>query len=353
MPRGMTMFSLSRDKCFIIAEMSANHGRDFDKAVAIVRAAKECGADAVKLQTYTPDTLTIDCDNEFFRISGTAWEGRTLHELYREAYTPWQWQPKLKEIAEELGILLFSTPFDATAVDFLEEMDVPCHKIASFENVDLPLIAKVAATGKPVLMSTGMATQEEIQEAVDTFRGAGGGELVLLKCTSAYPSPLQEMHLNTIPYMRERFGLDVGLSDHSSGTEAAIAAVALGACVIEKHFCLDSSEPGPDTFFSVDPDGLAELVRGVRSVEAALGEVRFGSTQRQQASLALRRSLFVVEDVKAGERFTGDNVRSIRPGHGMHTRHLQEVLGARATRDIPRGTPLDWELVDSTGKEYA
>lgn len=345
------MFSLSKDKCFIIAEMSANHGRDFDKAVKIIEEAKECGADAVKLQTYTPDTLTIDCDNKYFRIEGTAWEGRTLYDLYEEAHTPWEWQPKLKRVADDLGMVLFSTPFDDTAVDFLEKMGVPCHKIASFENVDIPLIRKVAATGKPVIMSTGMASESEIEEAVNAFRGAGGKELVLLKCTSAYPAPVEEMHLRTIPHLAERFGVSVGLSDHSLGNEAALAAVALEACVIEKHFCLDASEPGPDSFFSLDPAGFKALVDGVRTVEKAMGTVRFGLSEKQKASAVFRRSLFVVADMEEGEVFSAKNVRSIRPGHGLHTRYLEQVFGERASKAIKRGTPLAWELLNIKGSK--
>lgn len=328
---------------FIIAEMSANHGGDFGRAVELLRAAKAAGADAVKLQTYTADTMTIDCDNEYFRIKGTLWEGRTLHDLYREAFTPWDWQPRLKAAAEEMGLVLFSTPFDATAVDFLEAMGVPCHKIASFENGDLPLIRKVAATGKPVIMSTGMASLAELDEAVRTFRQAGGKELALLKCTSAYPAPPEEMHLKTIPYLAARYGVPVGLSDHTLGIAAPIAAVALGACIIEKHFCLDRGVPGPDSAFSLEPAEFKAMVDAVRDVEQALGHVCFELTEKQKASAAYRRSLFVVQDVAAEELFTEANVRAIRPGHGLHTRHLEEVLGKRAAQGIARGTPLGWE----------
>jgi len=330
---------------FVIAEMSANHGHNFDTAVRVLEAAKEVGADAVKLQTYTADTLTIDCDNECFRIKGTLWEGRTLHDLYREAYTPWEWQPRLKEIADNMGIMLFSTPFDATAVDFLEEMDVPLHKIASFENVDLPLIHKIAATGKPVIMSTGMASEAELEESVAAFHEAGGGELVLLKCTSAYPAPPEEMNLMTIPYLHEKFGLPVGLSDHTLGAEVAIAAVALGARVIEKHFCLDRSTPGPDSAFSMEPEEFKSMVDGIRKVEKALGEVSFELTEKQQESAVFRRSLFVVADMEKGELFTESNVRSIRPGQGLHTRHFGDVLGEKASCSIKRGTPFSWDMM--------
>jgi pseudaminic acid synthase len=330
---------------FVIAEMSANHGRDFDTAVRVLEAAKEAGADAVKLQTYTADTLTIDCDNDYFRIKGTLWDGRTLYDLYNEACTPWEWQPRLKAIADQMGLLLFSTPFDATAVDFLEDMGVPFHKIASFENVDLPLIRKVAATGKPVIMSTGMASEAELEESVAAFREAGGTELVLLKCTSAYPAPPEEMNLNTIPYLRNKFNVPVGLSDHTLGTEVAIAAVALGARVVEKHFCLDRSQPSPDSAFSMEPDEFKAMVNGIRTVEKALGDVDFTLTAKQKESAAFRRSLFVVADMEEGDLFTEENLRAIRPGHGLHTRHLDEILGKKALSRIVRGTPMSLELI--------
>lgn len=331
---------------YVIAEMSANHGQRFDKAVEIVRAAKDAGADAVKLQTYTPDTITIASGREEFRVrGGTIWDGRNLHDLYAEAYTPWEWQPKLKKVAEELGVDLFSSAFDATAVDFLEEMGVPAHKVASFELVDIPLIRKIARTGKPLIMSTGMATVEEIEEALQAAREAGASQIVLLKCTSAYPASAEEMNLRTIPEMERRFGVPVGLSDHTMGIAAPVAAVALGACIIEKHLTLSRSAPGPDSAFSLEPDEFKVMVNAVRTAEKALGKVHFGLSAKEEASRVFRRSLFVVAAVKQGEEFTSANVRSIRPGHGLHTRHLAEVLGRRATRDIERGTPLNWELV--------
>lgn len=342
----MPMFTKDRP-VFIIAEMSANHGQDYDQAVRIIHAAKEAGADAIKLQTYTPDTITIDCDNEYFQIQGTIWDGRSLHDLYGEAYTPWDWHPKLKQVADELGLMLFSTPFDFTAVDFLEEMDVPCHKIASFEMIDLPLIRKVAQTGKPVIMSTGMATEAEIEEAVDAFKNAGGTELVLLKCTSAYPAPPEEMNLRTIPYLADKFGVLSGLSDHTLGIDMPVAAVALGARVIEKHFCLSRGEGGPDTAFSLEPAEFRAMVDAVRNVEKGLGQVCFELTEKQKSSLTFRRSLFVVRDMEAGEAFTEENVRSIRPGHGLHTRHYEEILGRTATESIRKGTPLSMELINS------
>lgn len=331
---------------FIIAEVSANHGGDLDSALRIIESAKAAGANAVKLQTYTADTLTIDCDNDYFRIKGTLWEGQTLYGLYTKAFTPWEWQPRLKTAAEALGLAFFSTPFDAAAVDFLEALDVPCHKIASFENVDLPLIRKVASTGKPVILSTGMASEAELNEAVRTFREAGGQELALLKCTSAYPAPPEEMHLRTIPYLMEKYNVPVGLSDHTLGIAAPMVATALGACIIEKHLCLDRSIPGPDSAFSLTPAEFKAMVAGVREAEQALGRVNFDLTAKQQSSAVFRRSLFVVTDVSKGESFTPENVRSIRPGQGLHTRHLGEVLGRKAACDISRGTPLAWALVE-------
>lgn len=332
--------------CFIVAELSGNHNQDLNSAIRLIHAAHAAGADAVKLQTYTPDTITLDCDNEYFRIKGTIWDGRTLHDLYGEAHTPWEWQPKLKAMADSLGIMLFSTPFDFTAVDFLETMDVPCHKIASFEIVDLPLIRKVAATGKPVIMSTGMASEAEIEEAVTAFRGAGGSELVLLKCTSAYPAPPEEMNLRTIPYLAERFGVVAGLSDHTLGIDMPIAAVALGARVIEKHLCLSRDLGGPDAAFSLEPDEFTAMVRSVRNVEKGLGTVCFELTEKQKASAVFRRSLFAAQDIKAGETLTPDNVRSVRPGHGLHPKHFDDIIGQTAKAAIRKGTPLSWELIN-------
>ncbi len=330
----------------IVAELSANHNRNFEDAVRIVRAAKEAGADAVKLQTYTPDTITIASDREEFRIGGgTIWDGRALYDLYAQAYTPWDWQPRLKQLADDLGMDLFSSAFDATAVDFLEDMGVPVHKVASFELVDIPLIQKMARTGKPLIMSTGMATVEEIEEALQGARQAGATQIALLKCTSAYPAPAEEMNLRTIPEMTRRFAVPVGLSDHTMGIAAPVAAVALGACIIEKHLTLSRSTPGPDSAFSLEPQEFKAMVDAVRTAEKALGSVNFGVSSHEHASRAFRRSLFVVEDVKQGEAFTPSNVRSIRPGHGMHPRHLDEVLGKKAAQGIKRGTPLTWDHV--------
>ena len=331
---------------YVIAEMSANHGQSFEKAMEILHAAKDAGADAIKLQTYTPDTITIASNRNEFRVGGgTLWDGRNLHDLYAEAYTPWDWQPRLKKAAEDLGMDLFSSAFDSTAVDFLEQMNVPAHKVASFELVDIPLIQRMARTGKPLIMSTGMAAVEEIEEALQCARDAGATQIALLKCTSAYPAPAEEMNLRTIPEMARRFGVPAGLSDHTMGIAVPVAAVALGACIIEKHLTLSRSIPGPDSGFSLEPQEFKAMVEAVRTAEKSLGEVQFGLSATEEATRIFRRSLFVVEDVKQGEIFTGSNVRSIRPGHGLHTRHLAEVLGKRAARDTERGTPLSWELV--------
>ena len=334
---------------YVIAELSGNHNQDFDRAVRLVQAAKEAGVDAVKLQTYTADTITIRSNRQEFRIGGgTIWDGRNLHDLYGEAYTPWEWQPKLKKVADELGIDLFSSPFDTTAVDFLEKMGVPAYKLASFELVDIELIQKMARTGKPLIIATGMATLEEISEAVQCAQQAGATQIALLKCTSAYPSSPEEMNLRTIPELARRFDVPVGLSDHTMGMEVPVAAVALGASVIEKHLTLSRAQKGPDSEFSLEPDEFKAMVQAVRVAERALGKVHFGASPREAKSRIFRRSLFVVEDVKQGEVFTAKNVRSIRPAHGLHTRHLPEILGKHAVRDIAFGTPLSWDLVAET-----
>ncbi len=330
---------------YIIAEMSGNHGQNFEQAVDILKAAKEAGADAIKLQTYTADTMTIKSARPEFQIKGSLWDGRNLYELYEEAYTPWEWQPKLKKIADEIGIDFFSTPFDDMAVDFLEEMNVPVHKIASFEMIDTGLLKKVASTGKPIIMSTGMATLGEIEESVKTLRENGANEIALLKCTSAYPAPLEEMNLRTIPHLSEAFGVVAGLSDHTLGISVPVAAVALGARIIEKHFTLSRDLPGPDTAFSLEPQEFKAMVEAVRTVEKALGNVSYGVNEKEAKSRIFRRSLFVVEDVKAGEEFTNQNVRSIRPGNGLPPKNLEKVLGRKARQDIKRGTPVSWELI--------
>ena len=332
---------------YVIAELSANHNQDFDQAVRILRAAKDAGADAVKFQTYTADTITLRSDKECFRIAGgTLWDGRTLYDLYQEAFTPWEWQPKLKEVANDLGMQLFSSAFDDTAVDFLEQMKVPAHKVASFELVDIGLIQKMARTGKPLIMSTGMASEAEIVEAVEAARGAGAAQLALLKCTSAYPAQPEETNLRSIPELARRFGCPVGLSDHTMGIAVPAAAVALGACIVEKHLCLRRADGGPDSAFSLEPSEFKAMVEAVRTAERALGSVQFGSGPHEVNSLRFRRSLFVVEDIKKGQMFTKQNLRSIRPGNGLHPRHFQEVLGKRAACDVERGTALNWELVE-------
>jgi N-acetylneuraminate synthase len=331
---------------FIIAELSANHGQNFEQAVRIVEAAHEAGADAVKLQTYTADTLTIDSDREYFRIGeGTSWEGRNLYDLYREAYTPWEWQPKLKDAAESLGMELFSTPFDATAVDFLEAMNVPAHKVASFEVVDLPLLRRIGRTGKPVIMSTGMSSEVEIAEAVAALRGAGCHDLVLLKCTSAYPASPSSMNLRTLTDMAARFETPVGLSDHTLDIAVPVTAVALGACVIEKHLTLSRTDGGPDSGFSLEPHEFRAMVEAVRTAEEALGEARYGGAQQEDACRKFRRSLFIVHDVELGETLTEQHVRSIRPGDGLAPKHLDEILGRRASERLTRGTPLQWRHI--------
>ena len=330
---------------YLVAEMSANHHQSFDVAVEILAAAKEAGADAVKLQTYTPDTMTIDSHLEPFQIRGTPWNGRTLYELYGEACTPWEWHSELKDKAAGLDLDLFSTPFDDTAIDFLESLDFPAHKIASFENGDLSLLRHVGKTGKPVIMSTGMSTLEEIDEAVGTLRKSGTCHLALLKCTSAYPAPPEAINLRAIPHLAATFGVPVGLSDHTLGTTVPVAAVALGACIIEKHFTLSRAVPGPDSAFSLEPHEFAQMVEAVRTAEAAMGSVEYGIGKTEMDSHVFRRSLFAVEDVTAGEPFTEENVRSIRPGHGLHPRHRDEILGKPARRNVARGTPLGWDLI--------
>lgn len=328
---------------YVIAELSANHNQDFDEAVRIVRAAKEAGADCVKLQTYTADTITIRSNRPEFRIGGgTLWDGRTLYDLYGEASTPWDWQPKLKALAEEIGIDLFSSPFDATAVDFLETMQVPAYKVASPELVDLALIEKMARTGKPLILSTGMATLGEIDEAVLTARRTGAAGIALLKCTSAYPALPEEMNLHTIPHLSETFGVPVGLSDHTLDMAVPVAAVALGACIIEKHLTLSRGAPGPDCAFSLEPHEFRAMVEGVRVAEKAVGQVEYAIGPREAVSRAFRRSLYVVKDTCAGDPFTTDNVRSIRPANGLPPKYLSEVVNRVASQDLEAGTPLEW-----------
>jgi len=335
------------ESTFIIAELSANHLQNFDLAVDTIKAINDSGADAVKLQTYTPDTITIDSDNKYFQIKqDSLWKGKTLYQLYKEAYTPWEWQPELKKLAEDLGLICFSSPFDKTAVDFLERMNIPAYKVASFEITDIPLIEYVASKGKPVIISTGIASIGEIEEAMNACKRMGNNQIALLKCTSEYPTLLEEVNLRTIPDMRERFGTVVGLSDHTMGTTVPIAAVALGAKIIEKHFILDRKLGGPDSAFSLEPEEFRAMVKSVRESEKALGKVSYEFTEKIKKSREFSRSLFVVEDMKVGETFTEKNIKSIRPGFGLPPKHLQEILGKKAIEDIKRGTPLNWSLVE-------
>ncbi|MFL5689590.1 MAG: pseudaminic acid synthase [Chloroflexota bacterium] len=354
MTRGIDAFSINGraigrgNPVYIIAEISANHGQDFTTAVDLVRGAHAAGADAVKLQTYTADTITIDSDAPAFRPgSGSLWEGTTLHSLYETAYTPWEWQPRLKAIADDLGIDCFSSPFDPTAVDFLMTMDVPAFKVASFELVDLPLIRKMAGTGRPLIMSTGMATDDEIDEAVAAARDGGATEIALLKCTSAYPSPPEAVNLRAIPAMAERWAVPIGLSDHTQGIAVPAAAVALGASLVEKHVTMSHGDTTADAAFSLDLSEFGAMVDAIRTVERALGHASIGPTPEEADSRRFRRSLFVVEDVDAGERLTEHNVRSIRPAAGMHPREYEAVLGRRAAVGIARGTPLTPELIET------
>jgi N-acetylneuraminate synthase len=332
---------------FVIAEMSGNHKGSLERALAIVDAVADAGAQALKLQTYTADTMTLDLAEREFLIDDpqSLWAGRTLYDLYREAHTPWDWHAPIFERARQRGLVAFSTPFDATAVDFLESLDVPCYKIASFENVDLPLIRRVAATGKPLIVSTGLATLEEIADAVAAARDTGCRDLVLLKCTSAYPASPADSHLRTIPHLRAAFDCEVGLSDHTLGNGAALAAIALGATVIEKHVTLRRADGGVDSAFSLEPQELKQLVEDSERARLALGSVHYGPSANEVGSLRFRRSLYVVRDVRRGEELTRENVRAIRPGLGLPPKHLERVLGRRASRDIAAGTALAWELI--------
>jgi len=331
---------------YVIAEMSGNHNGDIDRAFALLAAAKAAGADAVKLQTYTADTITIDHDGPGFRIEGGLWDGRTLYDLYREAHTPWEWHPLLFAKARELGITVFSSPFDPTAVDFLEKLGAPAYKIASFEIVDLPLIRYAAGTGKPLIISTGIAGIGEIGEAVEAARAAGCREIALLHCTSGYPTPPEDSNLRTIAHLADAFGVVAGLSDHTSGTAVPVAAVALGAHLIEKHFTLRRADGGPDSAFSLEPEELSELVGDCRTAWTALGEISYALETSEKGNKIFRRSLYAVKDIPAGALLTAENVRSIRPGYGLPPKHLPEVLGRRASRAIPRGTPLSWSLLE-------
>lgn len=330
---------------YIIAEMSGNHAGSIERAKEIIREAKRCGADCIKIQTYTPDTLTIDCHNKYFQVENGTWEGENLYSLYGKAYTPWEWQKELKEEADRIGIDFLSTPFDTTSVDFLEELGLEFYKIASFEMIDLPLLRYIASKGKPVIMSTGMGTLEEIKESVEAIRACGNDQIALLKCSSSYPAIPEQMNLRTIVDLKEKFNLPVGLSDHSMGHMSAVTAVTLGASIIEKHFCLGREIENPDASFSMTPAEFKEMVESVRNVEAALGNVFYGVAPEEESSMVFRRSVFVVEDVKAGECLTERNTRVIRPGYGVKPKYIDDILGMKAERDIERGTPFTFDLV--------
>jgi len=332
---------------FIIAEMSGNHNQSLERALEIVEAAAKTGAHALKIQTYTPDTMTLDLDEREFHISdpNSLWAGTSLYKLYGEAYTPWEWHKPIFERARELGIIPFSTPFDDTAVDLLESLDVACYKIASFENTDLPLIRRVAATGKPMIISTGMASIAELDDTVRAAREAGCKDLILLKCTSTYPATADNTNILTIPHMRELFDCEVGLSDHSMGVGVSVASVALGASVIEKHFTLNRADGGVDSTFSMEPAEMAQLVLETERAWQALGKVSYGATEAEKKSLQFRRSLYIVKDLKAGDVLTKDNVRAIRPGLGLATKYLEKILGRTVKQDVQRGTGLSWPLL--------
>ncbi len=330
---------------YIIAEMSANHAGSLERAKEIVHAARDAGADCIKIQTYTPDTMTIDCNNEYFQINGGTWGGENLYHLYEKAYTPWEWQPEIKLEAEKAGLDFLSTPFDKSSVDFLENLGIEFYKIASFELVDIPLIEYIATKGKPIIMSTGMSELSEIDEAVRAIRRKGNTQIALLRCASAYPAITDEMNLKTMQNMADIFSVPVGLSDHSMGSIGAVTAVALGAQIIEKHFCLDRSIKNPDASFSMNPAEFKQMVLDIRQAEKAIGRVFYGSTEQEKTNNVFRRSIFCVKDIVKGELLTENNVRVIRPGYGMHPRHYQEILGQTALNDIKRGTPLTFEMI--------
>lgn len=336
-----------KEKTFIIAEMSANHLMDYDRAVRIMEAAKASGADAIKIQTYTPDTITVDSDKPWFQITqGTIWDGTTLHKLYETAYTPWEWQPKLKQEAERLGLEFFSSPFDLTAVDFLEEMNVSAYKIASFEITDIPLIKKAAKTGKPIIISTGIAHKEDIEEAVRTCVEEGNEQVILLKCSSAYPSPYEDINLKSIGQLEADFDCIVGLSDHTMGSAVAVAGVALGAKVIEKHLTLSRADGGPDGAFSMEPQEFKEMADNIRIVEKAMGRATYDLTEKQIKSREHSRSLFVVQNMKQGDIITEKNLRSIRPSCGLHTRYYESILGKKVNQDLELGTPMSLDYLE-------
>lgn len=332
---------------YIIAEMSANHAGDINRAIEIIHAAKESGADCIKIQTYTPDTITMNCHNAYFTLQGGTWKGENLYELYGKAYTPWEWQGRLKEEAEKIDIDFFSTPFDKTAVDFLESIQMPFYKIASFEVVDIPLIKAVAATGKPIIMSVGMASLEEIEEAVNTVSSMGNHQLALLKCCSVYPAIPDNMNLRTLQDMKQRFGTPVGLSDHSMGGVAAVTAVVLGASIIEKHFCLGREIDNPDASFSMEPKEFSQMVNDIRQAEKAMGKVSYELSPAEQESRNTRKSIFVSADIKKGEVLTPENIRVVRPAYGLAPKYYEDVLGKKAAKDLSFGDPLSFEAIET------
>jgi len=332
--------------CYIIAEMSANHAMDFDNAIKIIHLAKESGADAIKIQTYTADTMTLNSRKEQFLIKEGTWEGANLYELYQQAYTPWEWQARLKEEADKIGIDFFSTPFDKRAVDFLESIGVEFYKIASFELVDIPLLKYVASKGKPIIMSTGMGTLGEIEEAVSAIRGEGNNQLCLLKCSSEYPANPENMNLNAIRHISETFNVPAGLSDHSVGPLSAVVAVSLGAKVIEKHFCISREIKNPDSTFSMEPAEFKKMVEDIRIVEKALGEAAYKRSNSEKTYVGLRRSIWVAKDIKEGEIFTEENLRVVRPGHGLEPKFFKEILGKKANSDVEEATPLKWNMIE-------
>lgn len=335
------------DKVYIVAEISANHGHDIQIAKDTIKAAKEAGADAVKIQTYTADTITMNCDNKYFQIKqGTLWDGTTLYKLYQEAFTPWEWHEELFKYARNMGITIFSSPFDKTAVDLLESLNTPAYKIASFEITDIPLIEYVASKGKPVIISTGIATIGEIKEVVDTCKKVGNNNIILLKCTSSYPAPYEDMNILTIPNLKSTFGVEVGLSDHSVGSTVTLGAVALGAKMIEKHVILNRNIGGPDAEFSMEIDEFKSMIEEIRKLEKALGRINYDLDEKTIKNREFSRSLFFTDDIKEGEIITEKNMRAIRPGYGLHPRYYNEILGKKVKKDIKRGTPVDWSLIE-------
>ncbi|MCK5451205.1 MAG: pseudaminic acid synthase [Candidatus Omnitrophica bacterium] len=332
---------LNNNKCFIVAEVSANHGQDLKTAIKMIKEAKRCGADAVKFQVYTPDTLTINSDKKYFQVKHPKWGGQTLYELYKKAYTPWDWLKKLKKVADDNGLIFFSTAYDMTSVDYLEELEVPFHKVSSFELVDIPLIEYMAKTKKPLILSTGMASLSEIKEAVDAAKGNGAKDVVLLKCVSSYPADPLEMNLRTMPDMADKFNVDVGISDHTLNSGVSVAAVALGAKMVEKHFTLSRKMKTPDSFFSSEPHELKDLIDNIRIAESAIGKIRYGITEKEKESRIFRRSLFAVRDIKKGEIFTEENIRAIRPAGGLKPKYMKFILKKKSLKNIKKGTPIN------------